>query len=118
MLETQRALVLLNDTQYAHLKSLHLDTEASLLNLTECFNPFDAETTSDCRLLNNFSDCISFHPYNYSSFGGHKSHLESLDCLCLKTSSFSSTPIVVIDASAIPLRSMQTISAVYFWRLV
>jgi len=46
-----QSLALLNDIQYAHLKGPLLDTEASLLNLTECFNPLHAEAIPGCRLL-------------------------------------------------------------------
>ena len=35
-----QSLALLNNTQCARLKGPLLDTEASLLNLTECFDPF------------------------------------------------------------------------------
>jgi len=37
-----------------------LDTEASFLNLTKCSNLFDIETTTGCRLLDNFHDYIFF----------------------------------------------------------
>ena len=46
-----QSLALLNDIQCACLKGPLLDTKASLLNLTECFNPLHAETTPGCRLL-------------------------------------------------------------------
>ena len=96
-------LVLLNDAQYAHLKGLLLDIEVSLLSLTKCFKLLDAETIPGCRLLD--------------SFPNRNTHLESLDCLCLEASSSSSTLVVVTDASAIPPRNMQAISAAHFWRL-
>ena len=38
-------LALLDDIQYAYLKGSSLDNKASLLNLTEYFNPFDNEAT-------------------------------------------------------------------------
>ena len=57
-----QSLALLNDTQCAHLKGLLLDTEASLLNFTECFDFLHAETTPGYRLLDNFPDHIFFHP--------------------------------------------------------
>ena len=95
-----------------------LDTEASLLNFTERFNPLDAEATPGCRLLDSFPDRILFHPCNHSSLNNRNTHLESLDRLCLEaSSSFSSTPIVVTDTSAISSRNMQAISAAHFWRL-
>ena len=78
-----QSLVLLNDTQCAHLKSPLLNTEASLLNLTKRFNPLDAEATPGCRLLDSFSDCIPFHPCNRSSLNDRNTYLESLDHLCL-----------------------------------
>ena len=112
-----QSLALLNDAQCAHLKGSLLDTKASLLNLTEYFNPLDAETTPGCRLLDSFPDCISFHPCNRSSLNDRNTHLESLDYFCLEAFSSSSTLIIVTDASAIPPRNMQTIFAVHFWRL-
>ena len=94
-----------------------LDTEASLLNLTECFDLLHAEATPGCRLLDSFPDRISFHPCNHSSLRDCKSHLQSLDCLCLEASSSSSTLVVVTDASVIPSRCMQAVSAAHIWNL-
>ena len=96
---------------------LLLNTEVSLLNLTEYFNLFNTKTTPGCRLLDSFSDLISFHPCNCSSLNDYTIHLESLDCLCLKASFSFSTLIIVTDASTIPSRNIQAISAVYFQRL-
>ena len=62
-----QSLALLNDTQCACLKGPLLNTEAFLLNLTECFDPLHAEATPGCRLLDSFPDRISFHPCNRSS---------------------------------------------------
>ena len=112
-----QSLALLNDTQCACLKGPLLDTEASLLNLTECFNSLYAEATPGCRLLDSFPDCISFHPCNRSSLRDCKSHLQSLDRLCLEASSSPSTLMVVTDASVIPSRCMQAVSAAYIWNL-
>ena len=94
-----------------------LDTEAFLLSLTEYFNSLNAEATLDCRLLDNFSDRISFYHCNRSSLNNCNTHLESLDHLCLKASSSSSTLVVVTDASVIPPRNIQAVSAAHFWRL-
>ena len=74
-------LALLNDIQYACLKGPLLDTEASLLNLTECFDLLHVEATPGCRLLDSFPDRISFHPCNRSSLRDCKTHLQSLDQL-------------------------------------
>ena len=112
-----QSLALLNDIQCAHLKGSLLDTEASLLNLTECFNPLHAEAILGCRLLDCFSDCISFYHCNHSSLRDCKTHLQSLDCLCLEASSSSSTLVVVTDASIIPSRHLQAVSATYLWNL-
>jgi len=110
-------LALLNDTHCTCLKGPLLDTKVSLLNLTEHFNPLDAEATLVCRLLDSFSECILFYHCNRSSLNDCNTHLESLDRLCLETSSSSSTLVVVTNASAIPPRNMQAISAAHFWRL-
>ena len=109
-----QSLALLNDAQCACLKGSLLDTEASLLNLTKCFDPLHAEATPGCRLLDSFPDHISFHPCNHSSLRDCKTHLQSLDQLCLEAFSSSSTLVVVTDASAIPPRNMQAISAAHF----
>ena len=106
-----------NDTQCACLKGPLLDTEVSLLNLTECFNPLHAEATPGFRLLDSFSNYISFHPCNCSSLRDCKTHLQSLDHLCLEASSSSSTLVVVTDASIILSRHMQAVSTVHLWNL-
>ena len=112
-----QSLTLLNDTQCTHLKDLLLDTEASLLNFTEYFNSLHTEATLGCRLLDSFPDRVSFHPCNHSSLRDCETHLQSLDCLCLEASSSSSTLVVVTDASVIPSRCMQAVSAVHLWNL-
>ena len=80
---------------------LGCDTKASL-NLTECFNPFDTEAIPDCRLLDNFSNYISFHSYNCLSLSSYKLYLYFLDYLCFEASFSFSTLIVITDASALP----------------
>ena len=110
---THQSLALLNNIQYACLKSLLLDTEASLLSLTEYFNSLDAEATPGCRLLDSFPKHISFHPCNHSSLNSCNTHLESLDRLCLEASSSPSTLVVVTDASVIPSRHMQAVPTAY-----
>ena len=107
-------LALLSNIQCACLKSSLLNTEVSLLNLTEYFNLFDTEAIPDCRLLDSFFDRIYFHLCNCSSLKNCIDYLESLDYLCLEASSFSSTLIIVTDASTIPPRNMQAISAAHF----
>ena len=94
-----------------------LDTEASLLNLTECFDPLHAEAIPGCRLLDSFPDRIFFHPCNRSSLRDCKTHLQSLDRLCLEASFSSSTLVVVTDASVTPSRHMQAVSAAHIWNL-
>ena len=87
-------------------KNLLLNTEILLFNLTEYFNHFDTKTTLDCRLFDSFTDHISFHSCNHSSLSSHKSYLESLDYLYLKTSFSSFTLIAITDVSAILLRNI------------
>ena len=94
-----------------------MNTKLLLLNLTKCFNLFKVSTTLDCRLLNSFSNYISFHSYNCSSFNKCKAYLESLDYLCLEAFSSSFTLMIITDTSAIPPRNMQAISTMHFWRL-
>ena len=94
-----------------------MDTEASLLNLTECFDLLYAEATLGCRLLDSFPGHISFHSCNHSSLRDCKTHLQSLDCLCLEASFFPSTFVVVTDISVIPSRRMQAVFAVHLWNL-
>ena len=77
------------------------------------FDSLHAEATLDCRLLDSFPDCISFHPCNHSSLRDCKTHLQSLDRLCLEASSSPSTLVVVTDASVIPSRCMQAVSAMH-----
>ena len=101
-----QSLALSNDTQRACFKGSLLDTEASLLNLTECLDPLYIEVCPGCRLLYNFPNHISFHPCNCSSLRDCKTHLQSLDYLCLEAFSFPSTLVVVTNTSVIPSRRM------------
>ena len=101
-----QSLALLTDAQSARLKSLLLDTEAALLNLTEYFSPLDSEMRPGYRLLDNFPDRVSFHPCDRSNESFRTSHLRALDCLCHETSSDPSMLVVVTDASVIPPRNM------------
>ena len=94
-----------------------MNTEASLLNFTECFNLLYTEAIPGCRLLDSFPNYISFYPCNCSSLRDCKTHLQSLDCLCLEASSSPSTLVVVTDASVIPSRRMQAVSAAHIWNL-
>ena len=112
-----QSLALLSNTQCACLKSSLLDTEVSLLNLTEYFNLFDTKTILGCRLLDSFPNHISFHLCNCSSLNNCIAYLESLDFICLEVSSFSSTLIIVTNASAISPRNMQVISAAHFQKI-
>ena len=90
-----------------------MNTEAFLLNLTKYFDYLHTKVTPGCRLLDSFPDCISFHPCNYSSLRDCKTYLQSLDHLCLEASFSPSTLVVVTDASVIPSRHMQAVSAVH-----
>ena len=99
-----QSLVLLNDIQCAYLKDPFLDTELSLLNLTKHFNLFDTKAILGYRLLDSFSNHISFHPCNFSSLNNCIAYLESLDYLCLEVASSSSTLVVITNVSVISSR--------------
>ena len=107
----------LTDAQSARLKSPLLDTEAALLNLTERFSPLDSEMHLGYRLLDDFPGHVSFYLCDCSNESFHTSHLRALDQLHHEASSDPSTLVVVTDASVIPPRNMQAVSAAHFWRL-
>ena len=70
-----QSLALFTNAQSAQLRSPLLDTEVSLLNLTECFDPLHSEACPGCRLLDNFSDWgVSFHPCDCSKGSTIKAH--------------------------------------------
>ena len=104
-------LTLTNNTMYTCLKG---DIEALLLNLTECFNLFDAKAISGCRLFHNFLDYIFFFLCNCSSLSDHKSYLKFFDHVYLRAFSFFSTLIIVTNVSAILSRNMQAVFTIYF----
>ena len=112
-----QSLALLTNVQSARLRSSLLNTKASLLNLTECFDSLHPEIRPGCRLLNNFPDHISFHPCDRSNGHTRKLQFDALDWLCHKASSDPSTLVVTTDASVIPPRNMQAVSVAHFWRL-
>ena len=112
-----QSLALLTDAQSARLRSPLLDTEASLLNLTERFDSLHPEIRPGCRLLDNFPDHVSFHPCDCSNGRTRKLQFDALDRLCHEASSDPSTLVVATDASVIPPRNMQAVSVAHFWRL-
>ena len=69
-----QSLALLTDAQSAWLRSPLLDTEVSLLNLTECFDSLYPEICLGCRLLDNFPDHVSFHSCDH--FNGRTRKLQ------------------------------------------
>jgi len=112
-----QSLALLTDAQSAWMRSPLLDTEASLLNLTEHFDSLHPEICPGCRLLDNFPDHVSFHPCDRSNGYTRKLQFDALDRLCHEASSDPSTLVVTTDASVIPPRNMQAVSVAHFWRL-
>ena len=66
----------------------------------ECFpsfNPLDLEFSPGLRVIDNFSDCISFNLYNKEK--DDKSCAQLLDKMVLKSSSSPSVAIIATDAS-------------------
>ena len=66
----------------------------------ECFpsfNPLDSEFSPSLRVIDNFSDYISFNLYNKEK--DNKSHAQLLDKMVLKSSSSPSVAIIATDAS-------------------
>ena len=112
-----QSLALLTNAQSTWLRSPLLDTEALLFNLTECFDSLHSEIRPGCRLLNNFSDHISFHPCDHSNGCTRKLQFDALDCLCHEASFNLLTLVVATDASVISPRNMQAVSVAHFWRL-
>jgi len=112
-----QSLALLTDTQSAQLRSPLLDTKVLLLNLTEYFDSLYPEICLGCRLLDNFPDYVSFHPYDCSNRCTHKLQFNTLDYLYYEASSNPSTLVVATDASVIPPRNIQVVSVAHFWKL-
>ena len=109
-----QSLALLTDVQSAQLRSPLLDTEVSLLNLTECFDSLHPEICPGCRLLDNFPDYVSFHLCDCSNGCTRKFQFDALNHLCHEVSSNPSTLVVATDTSVIPPRNIQAISVAYF----
>ena len=112
-----QSLALLTDAQSARLRSPLFDTEALLLNLTECFDSLHPEICPGCRLLDNFPDHVSFHPCDHSNGRTRKPQFDALDRLCHEVFSNPSTLVVATDAGVIPPRNMQAVSVAHFWKL-
>ena len=109
-------LALLTDAQSTQLRSPLLDTEVLLLNLTEHFDLLHSEAYLRCRLLDNFSDWVSFYSCDHSKGSTIKAHFQVLDCL--RHEAFTDPFMLVItDTNVITPRNMQAMSATHFWRL-
>jgi len=99
------------------LRSPLLDTEVLLFNFTERFDSLHPEICPGYRLLDNFPDYVSFHPYDRFNRCTHKLQFNTLDRLYHEAFSNLSTLVVTTDASVIPPRNMQAVSVAHFWRL-
>ena len=101
-----QSLACLTNAQSAQLKSPLLDTEASLLNLTECFSSLDPKMCSGHRLLDNFPDRIFFYPCDHLKESFCKLHLEALDCFCQLVFTDLSILVVITGTSIVLSRNM------------
>ena len=66
----------------------------------ECFlsfTPLDSEFSPGCRVIDNFSECISFNIYRKGN--NDKLHKQELDEIVLENSSSPSVAIIVSDTS-------------------
>jgi len=66
----------------------------------ECFpsfTPLDSEFSPGCRVIDNFSECISFNICRKGN--NNKSYEQELDKMVLENSSSSSVTIIVSDVS-------------------
>ena len=78
----------------------------SLSNLIECFDLFHFKAYPGYRLLDNFSDCISFYSCNCFKGSTIKAYFQALDCLCYGASTDPSILVIVTDASVILSRNI------------
>ena len=91
------ALSSLSNQQCSLVKG-HLVDMANQSN--ECFpsfTPLDSEFSPGCRVIDNFSECISFNICRKGN--NNKSYEQELDKMVLKNSSSSSVTIIVSDVS-------------------
>ena len=109
-----QSLALFTNAQSVWLRSPFFDTKMSFLNLIECFNLLYSEICLGCKLLDNFSDYVSFHLYDCSNRCTHKVYFNALDCLCHKTFFDLLTLVLLVTTSVISPRNIQVISVVYF----
>ena len=86
----------------------HLIDSANWLN--ECFpsfNPLNLEFSPGLKVIDNFSDCISFV---HNKEKNNKSHIQSLDEMVLESSSLSSVAIIALDVS---IKNLVAMSIMY-----
>ena len=75
-----------------------MELKGHLPSLTVISSSYQSEAHPGCRLLDNFSDCVSFHPCDHSKGSTIKAHFQALDHLHYKASTNPSTLVVVADA--------------------
>jgi len=68
-------------------------------------------------LLDNFSDHVSFYPYDCSNGHTCKLQFDDLDQLCHEAFSNLSTFVFATDTSVISSKNMQAVLVAHFWRL-
>ena len=63
------------------------------------FDPLNPEFCSGNRIIDNFSNCFSFHLFAKSSDHSFKLHLQQLDALAIKSSASATNALVITDVS-------------------
>ena len=79
------ALDLLTNWQYSLVKGYLVDMANRSNKCFSSFTPLDLEFSSGLRVIDNFSDCISFNVCNKEK--DNKSHIHQLDEMVLESSS-------------------------------
>ena len=87
----------LTSHQHLHIKSHLIDINNRFNGIFPSFTPLHPELSPSLRIIDNFSDHISFNLFNKEK--KDKIHLQQLDNMVIKSSTSPSTAIIVTDAS-------------------
>ena len=110
------SLASLSEAKRRNLMSPIADSDSSLNSLKERFDPLHKESQPGYRVIDNFTDRISFFPCNRSDPKERELHLSKLDYLCQNVLKQPNSIVVVTDASVKPNKSLQAVSVAYGWR--
>jgi len=93
------SLSFLSKHQHELIKSLVVNMDNDFNEVFLSFDPLNSEFVPGVRIIDTFSSCFSFHIFSKYNKDSLKSQVQQLDEMAIESLNFSSSTLVITDAS-------------------